>query len=95
MARKDDPRVIATLNEWATAVSQDLEMEQVFDEDSVGMYLALTGAAAVEVVRPAAPFVALFAGYLYGAGRADSLEEAADLAAQAMRRHLPVKEEEE
>ena len=85
MPKKDDPKVIAELNRWAAEVSHKLDMPQKFDEDTVNVGLALTGQAAVEIVRPAAPFAALFAGYLYGAGKAGSLEEAMEMIVQLIR----------
>lgn len=87
--RKDDPQMLATLYAWNRAMSQELGMEQDVDEDVTDMYLALTGAAASEVVRPAAPFAAMFAGWLYGSGHADSLEEAAVEVRRALRETAP------
>ncbi|UYG17143.1 DUF6457 domain-containing protein [Brachybacterium huguangmaarense] len=85
MPTKDDPRMLATLRSFNRAMGAQLGMPQEVDEDVTEMYLALTGAAANEIVRPAAPFSALFAGWLYGSGRADSLEEAAAMVGEALR----------
>lgn len=78
--------MIAELTAWNSAMSQELGLPQPVDEDVTEVFLALTGAAAREVVRPAAPFSALFAGWLYGSGRADSLEEAAQMVGETLRR---------
>lgn len=77
--------MLETLRAWNLAMGRRLGMEDDVDEDVTDTFLALTGAAAHEVVRPAAPFAAMFAGWLYGSGRADSLEEAAMIVGQALR----------
>lgn len=81
--------MLATLTAWNRRMSEDLGLPQAVDEDVTEVFLALTGAAAREVVRPAAPFSALYAGYLFGAGRAESLEEAAAMVGEALRRTAP------
>lgn len=77
--------MLATLYAWNRAMGEEIGLPQTIDEDVTDVYLALTDAAAHDVVRPAAPFSALFAGWLYGTGRADSLEEAAGMVGETMR----------
>lgn len=77
--------MIETLTAWNREMSIRLGMPEPVDEDLTDAFLALTGAAAHEVVRPAAPFAAMFAGWLYGSGRADSLEEAAAMVGEELR----------
>lgn len=85
MPRKDDPVTMATLRSFNAAMSAHLGMPQEVDDEVTEMYLALTGAVASEIVRPAAPFAGLFAGWLVGSGKAESLEDAAVMVAEAMR----------
>lgn len=81
--------MLATLTAWNHAMGRHLGMDQEVDEDVTDVFLALTGAAAREVVRPAAPFAAMFAGWLYGTGRVESLEEAAQVVGEALRATAP------
>ena len=85
MPRKDDPVTMTTLRSFNAAMSAHLGMPQEVDDEVTEMYLALTGAVASEIVRPAAPFAGLFAGWLVGSGKAESLEDAAVMVAEAMR----------
>ncbi len=85
MTRHDDPNTMDTLHAWAKRVGNDLGVADPVDGEVLDAVLALAGASAAEVVRPAAPVATLFAGVLYGSGRASSLVEACDMAARAMR----------
>lgn len=85
MAPSDDPRMLATLYAWNREMGARLGLPEPVDEDLTDVFLALTGAAAHEVVRPAAPFAAMFAGWLCGSGRAETLEEAAAMVGEELR----------
>lgn len=81
--------MLAALEAFNARMSERLGMPQSVDQDVTEVFLALTGAAAHDVVRPAAPFASLFAGWLYGSGRADSLEEAAMMVGETLREVAP------
>lgn len=85
MPKKDDPATMATLRAFNAAMSAHLGLPQEVDDEVTDVFLALTGAVANDVVRPAAPFAGLFAGWLVGSGHAASFEEAALAVSRAMR----------
>lgn len=91
--RKDDPQMLAHLQDYIDAMGDVLGLPDDMVEDSMDPVLALTGVAARDVVRPAAPFAAMFAGWLVGAGRADSLLEALVMVREALDAYASADEE--
>lgn len=62
----------AVLSQWATALAAELELDGLLvDVDTV---LAIAGAAAHAIVRPAAPLTTYLVGYAAGAAAASGAD---------------------
>lgn len=81
--RKDDPEVMAQMERWLSAVSENLD----FDYDMIGQHkknlLDLISAVAHGPSRPGAPLTAFIVGYVAGSTGADASELAAKVQALA------------
>lgn len=74
--KADEAPMLAELDQYIAAACQELEVSPDFAAADRDDMLKLTGIAAHNLVRPAAPFSALLAGYLVGSGKADSWQSA-------------------
>ncbi len=77
--RKDDPEMIAELQKYIDALAAEAKFAPEFTTDDRDTMLGLTGVAAHNVVRPAAPFASLAVGYLVGAGKVTDWAEGMEL----------------
>ena len=74
--KADEAKMLAALDEYICAVGTEFNFQPEFSEADRDAMLKLTGIAAHNLVRPAAPLSALAAGYLVGSGQAKDWLEA-------------------
>ena len=88
LRKSDEEEMLKELDQFISRICEEFKLEPKFQAADRNQMLKLTGKAAHNLVRPAAPFSALAVGFLVGSGQLEDFSKAHQIVSEFIDKYL-------